>query len=61
MTIWLRQFLKRRFVYSSLEKLDLCEFDCRIDECKLENPKQCKRRIAYLEQFSRIPPPLLQE
>ena len=58
MTIWLRQFLKRR---GTPKKLDLCEFDCRIDECKLENPKQCKRRIVYLEQLSRIPPPLRQE
>ena len=61
MTIWLKQFLKRRFGNDTPGKLDLCEFDCRIDECKLEDPKKCKRRIAYLEQLSRILPALRQE
>jgi hypothetical protein len=61
MTIWLKQFLKRRFGNDAPGKLDLCELDCRIDECKLEDPKTCKRRIVYLEQLSRILPPLRQE
>jgi hypothetical protein len=61
MTIWLKQFLKRHFGNDAPDKLDLCEFDCRIDECKLEDPKKCDRRIAYLEQLSRILPALREE
>jgi hypothetical protein len=54
MTNWLKQFLQGRIIHDVPGKLSLCEFDCRIDDCKLDDWKQCKTRIAYLEQLSRI-------
>jgi len=54
MTSWLKQFLKRHIIHTGPDDLGLCELDCRIDDCKLDDFKQCKYRIAYLEQLSRI-------
>jgi hypothetical protein len=54
MTNWLKQFVKRHIIPNGPDELGLCELDCRIDDCKLDDLKQCKNRIAYLEQLSRI-------
>ncbi len=54
MTDWLRSFLRTDTRRDPPKGLDLCELDCRLDECKLDDPKQCRRRIAYFEQLSRI-------
>jgi hypothetical protein len=55
MTTWLKRFVQG---YNSSPDIDECEFDCRIDEGKLDDPKTCKRRKAYLEQLSCLAPPI---
>ena len=54
MTHWLQQFLRKFGDRHALNEWALCERDCRIDDCKLNNLKQCKRRIVGFEHLSQV-------
>ncbi len=55
MTNWFKSVLEKcNMICKVPDEIAVCEFDCRINDCKLDQWKNCRRRIAYVEGLSLI-------